>query len=418
MFYSVACTWLKSGLQAAAWMWRSPVRPLANYGVRSMRTVQSERAVIMSEDLKSVPSAEWYFNRRVYCFLGLPIDILQLEEVMQVVRQVKEQAGRLILLTPNTNDVVHAQADKAFRDAFLTSDISLPDGMPVVWLGRFLGLPIPERLAGADLFECIQQGHAGEMTVFLYGGQEGVGALACKAINDRKTALRCIGWMSPGFGTLDDLSKSEYLDRVNQASPDLLVLSLGKQGKPWILRNSRRINSRIISHLGAVINFAAGTVRRAPKTLQKLGLEWAWRVAQEPKLIQRYVLDAWALMALIAGRMIPLKISLKMAGRSRKSAKLQVVPGFEGFIFQLSGTWTESFLNPLRDALATASQHEAAMIFDLSLVDYIDPAVVGTLILAYGWQLRCERRFQICAASKTVKRLLRLHCCGYLFEST
>jgi N-acetylglucosaminyldiphosphoundecaprenol N-acetyl-beta-D-mannosaminyltransferase len=338
---------------------------------------------------------------------------------MEIIRQVTEQRGRLVLLTPNTNDVVFSQSKTVFRNAFLTSDISVPDGIPVVWLGKFLGLPISERLAGADIFDGLKQGRAGEMTIFFYGGQNGIAELACEKINDRQNALRCVGYVSPGFGSIEDLSKSEYLERVNEASPDFLVLSLGKHGKPWIVRNSAKIKKGIISHLGAVINFSAETIQRAPKTLQILGLEWLWRILQEPTLFQRYLQDAVALMGLIAVRVLPLKLQqLRSKAALRNKANLSVFYKSNEFIFQLSGSWTEVSLSPLRKALVTATEQRAAIIFDLTLVEHLDSAVVGTMVLAYGWQLRSERKFQISASSKIAEKILMLHCCGYLLKET
>jgi len=365
------------------------------------------------------PSADWYFSRKVYCFLGLPLDAIRLDKVIDIVRRVNEQKGRLILLTPNTNDIVQSQSNGLFRNAFLTSDVSIPDGMPVVWLGKFLGLPISERLAGADLFDILQQGRAGEMTVFFYGGEDGVAALACQKIKSQR-GLRCIGCVSPGFGSLEDLSKAEYIDRVNQASPDLLVLSLGKHGKAWIVKNASKINRGTISHLGAVINFAAERIQRAPKGLQALGLEWAWRILQEPVLFQRYFRDALALTRLIAKHVLPLKflqLRTKVFPQENGNSELRVFCKSDEFTFQLCGTWTESSLSPLRGGLLTASERGAAIIFDLALVSYMDSAVVGAIISAYGWQLRNERRFRISASSKMATGILHLHCCDYLFES-
>jgi N-acetylglucosaminyldiphosphoundecaprenol N-acetyl-beta-D-mannosaminyltransferase len=374
----------------------------------------------MLQDLDRFPSASWYFQRKVHCLLGLPIDIIHSEELIDIVRRVNEHRGRLVLVTPSTDEIVLSLSDEMFRNAFLTSDVSIPDGMPVVWLGRFLGLPIRERLAGADLFDSLQQGRAGQMTAFFYGGDSGVASLACQMVNQSHGALHCVGWVSPGFGSFEDLSKPEYIDEVNRASPDLLILSLGKQGRPWIVKNASRIDRGIISHLGAVINFAAGRVRRAPKAFQRMGLEWLWRILQEPALFQRYFRDALILTRLIAQRVLPLKLEqVRYRFFPPKDAKtdLRVSYRSDDIIFQLCGAWTESSLSSFRRALLTASEREAAMTFDLSLLSYMDSAVVGAIVLAYGWQLRSKRRFRISAHSKIAARILDLHCCGHLLES-
>jgi N-acetylglucosaminyldiphosphoundecaprenol N-acetyl-beta-D-mannosaminyltransferase len=212
------------------------------------------------------------------------------------------------------------------------------------------------------------------------------------------------------------MSKPEYIDQVNRASPDLLVLSLGKHGKPWVVKNASKIDRGILSHLGAVINFVAQRIERAPKGLQKLGLEWAWRIFQEPALFRRYSHDAIVLAQLIAFRVLPLKLQRLRAGFRSQGAELRVIDKSNEFIFQLGGTWTEWSLDGLRRALLTASERKTNMAFDLSLLDHMDSAVVGLIIIAYGWQLRNKLGFRISAYSPMVARILSLHCSSYLLD--
>ncbi len=365
-------------------------------------------------------AAKCYFERNVYCLLGVPIDALRCGDVLNVLRRVNRHKRHFILLTPNIHDIVQSKVDRAYRDAFAISDMSIADGAPVVWLARFLGLPVFERVAGSDLFDALQEGGAGEMTVFFYGGDSVVAAAACQSVNRSRGALRCVGWIAPGFGSLEDLARAEHIDRVNQASPDLLILSLGKHGKPWIVHHAERINRGIISHLGAVINFAAGTVQRAPTLLRQMGMEWAWRILQEPALSWRYVNDALMLAHLITRYVLPLKLEqLRAAFVSRRSdtAELEVTRQPDEFIFRLHGVWTGASLDALRRQLKDAGKSQAGMTFDLSSITYLDSAVVGTILVAYGWQLRTRRPFRIAGLSKVGARILDLHCCQYLLQS-
>ncbi|CAN2533301.1 N-acetylglucosaminyldiphosphoundecaprenol+N-acetyl-beta-D-mannosaminyltransferase [Methylocapsa aurea] len=373
----------------------------------------------MNQNCEKLSTAEWHFRRNVYCLLGLPIDALRLNDVIELVRSANRTGSRLVLLTPNTNDIIQSLSSEHVRNAFLTSDISIADGMPLVWLSRFLRLPIRERLAGADVFDGLRHGTAGTMTVFFFGGAEGVAEIASQNINCAHGGLRCIGAVSPGFGTLEDLSNASYIDQINQASPDLLVLSLGKHGKPWIVENARKIHRGVVSHLGAVVNFAADRIRRAPRPFQALGLEWMWRILQEPVLFHRYYRDATTLLRLIYACVLPLRIEqIRYSARpsEHKTQQLRILTREGGFTIQLLGAWTASDLTPLRDALIEACDRQADITFDLSAVTYLDSAVVGTIASAYGWQQRSDRRFEIAVASDAAKRLLRLHCCSYLLE--
>ena len=118
----------------------------------------------------AMPDPGHHFARNAYCVLGIAIDALNMSEVLARIRADLERDRRLVILTPNTNDVIQSASAPPVRAAFLVSDLSLVDGMPLVWLAIFLGLPITVRVSGADLFEAVQLGQAGQMTVMFYGG--------------------------------------------------------------------------------------------------------------------------------------------------------------------------------------------------------------------------------------------------------
>ncbi|MCD8512378.1 MAG: WecB/TagA/CpsF family glycosyltransferase, partial [Nitrincola sp.] len=99
----------------------------------------------------------------------------------------------------------------------------------------------------------------------------------------------------PGRGDVASMSTPEIIEKINLSQADFLVVSLGaKKGQAWILHNLDKIQVPVVSHLGAVVNFVAGTVKRAPKVWQKLGLEWLWRIVEEPYLWKRYASDGFA----------------------------------------------------------------------------------------------------------------------------
>ena len=169
--------------------------------------------------------------------------------------------------------------------------MSVADGKPIVWLARLLNIPIPERVAGSDLIEELIKNRTEHkiLKVFFFGGEDGIAEAACEKLNSYNTGLKCVGSFNPGFGSIADMSSSEIIDQINQSNADFIIVSLGaKKGQAWIEKNRKNLNAPIISHLGAVVNFIAGTVSRSPKILQKSGLEWLWRIKEEPMLWKRY----------------------------------------------------------------------------------------------------------------------------------
>lgn len=250
------------------------------------------------------PSSTPHPSRNLHWIFGLPFDAITLQEAVDQVRVAAKNRTPLFISTPNLNFLIASQEDTEFRNSVIHSDLSLADGMPIIWLAKLLKLPVRERVAGSSLFEALRYPplNTGEkpLKVYFFGGPDGVAQRACEAINQDSSSMECCGYMSPGFGSLDDMSTPEILHHINAAEADFVVVSLGaKKGQAWIERNRTQINAPIISHLGAVVNFVAGNVKRAPVWFQRLGMEWIWRIKEEPTLWKRYSIDGIRLLPLI-----------------------------------------------------------------------------------------------------------------------
>jgi len=233
-------------------------------------------------------------NRDVWCLFGLPVDNLTMETAKQLIREKINRQGPYVLSTININWVAQSLKDPDFRSAIISSDIVTIDGRPLLWLSKLLGYPMTEVVAGSSLVEqLLSDTTSGKpLTLFLFGGEEGVAARAMERVNSKQSGLRVVGYFSPGFGTVEEMSSEMIIARINAVKPDILLVALGaKKGSKWIELNRNRLDAKIISHLGATINFLAGTVARAPRFIQNIGLEWIWRIVQEPKLFSRYAKD-------------------------------------------------------------------------------------------------------------------------------
>src|SRR4029077_6158770 len=170
-----------------------------------------------------------------------------------------------------------------------------------VWIARLLGLPIRERIAGADVLDNLRDtASSRRLKVFLFGAAGGSGEAARQMLNAKNGGLTCVGALNPGYGTVDDMSGDRTIAAVNASNADFLVVALGaKKGQAWLLRNHDRLRIPIRAHLGAAINFQADRLRRAPKLMQKWGLESLWRLKTEPQLWRRYWFDGIALLQLL-----------------------------------------------------------------------------------------------------------------------
>ncbi|KKM23840.1 hypothetical protein LCGC14_1611150, partial [marine sediment metagenome] len=244
--------------------------------------------------MKLSQTSDYVLERpKLHLLLGLPFDALSLDEAVVEVESAIQTQKRCFLSTPNINFTIAATEDEAFFDSVVQSDLSVVDGMPLVWLASLSGLPIKERVAGSDLFQALMtRKRETPIRVFFFGGEEGIAELAHLKLNSDVQGMESVGFYDPGFVSIEEMSQSHIIDKINQSKPDFLLVALGaKKGQAWIMANQEKLNAPVISHLGAVINFVAGHVERAPKKWQKFGLEWLWRVKQEPKLWRRYASD-------------------------------------------------------------------------------------------------------------------------------
>jgi N-acetylglucosaminyldiphosphoundecaprenol N-acetyl-beta-D-mannosaminyltransferase len=244
-------------------------------------------------------------SRARYLLFGLPVDNLDMAETKALMRKIVKDGKQVVLSTINVNWVVTATRDCDFRVAILDSDIVVLDGKPLLWLSKLRGYPMREVVPGSTLIQELHQDktEASPLTIFLFGGENGVARKAMERINSNRGGLKAVGALNPGFGTIAQISTPAIIETINQTRPDILLVALGaKKGTQWIAHNRHRLNAKIISHLGATINFMAGTVERAPRLMRKLGLEWLWRICQEPKLFTRYAGDGLVLLRLVFQR--------------------------------------------------------------------------------------------------------------------
>ena len=167
-------------------------------------------------------------RRRVIGLLGLPIDRVTLQEATDKVRYAARHQQRLFLSTPNLNFLMACQTDLDFRLSVIDSDLSTADGMPLIWMSRWLGAPLPERVTGSNIFERLLSDPLGPgekpLRVYFFGGAEGAAQRAADNLNRTPQSLVCVGHASPGFGSVDDMSASHFIEHINASKADILVV--------------------------------------------------------------------------------------------------------------------------------------------------------------------------------------------------
>ncbi|MEK0083063.1 WecB/TagA/CpsF family glycosyltransferase [Benzoatithermus flavus] len=191
----------------------------------------------------------------------------------------------------NVHMVMEAYDSSAYRDQLNAADLVVPDGMPLVWLLRRMGLPMQERVAGPDLMPrlCAAAAAAGIPVGFL-GGREHVLRAAVQALRNITPNLDVAFIHAPPFRPLDEAEDVALVERINASGVAILFVALGcpKQER-WMHEHRGRVDAVMVG-IGAAIDFVAGATPRAPGWMQRRGLEWAFRLASEPRrLAGRYL---------------------------------------------------------------------------------------------------------------------------------
>ena len=327
-------------------------------------------------------------SREVYCILGVPVDAIGMNAVLRRIGSASTARTPFLISTPNLNSLVISQLDREFREALILSDLCTADGMPIIWIAWLMGIPIKKRIAGSDIFEALKTEYSAShsLKAFLLGCAEGVAAAASRALNGQPSGLYCVGWLFPGFGSADEMSRDDIIDTINSSGADLLVASLGNQkGHLWLGRNHHRLLIPVRAHFGASLNFQAGTVRRAPLIVQKSGLEWLWRIKEEPYLWRRYWNDGAVLLRLLFTRVLPSAV-WTWWGRlnerwGEEDLTITQAHDHQTVTVSLSGPATARYVNKAILAFRKAMQTNKQIRVDFSNARTVDVRFLGLLLM-------------------------------------
>ncbi len=377
----------------------------------------------MMKNVAVFSTQENEFSRNVWSILGLPFDLVSLQDACSVTNRAIANKQRCFLTTPNLNFLITAQSDEAFFQSVMDSDLSVADGMPIIWVAKFLGIPLPERVAGSDLFAGLSQQKQSDkkISVFFFGGQAGVAEQAYLQLNKHSTGMSCCGFYDPGFVSVEAMSSEQIIDMINQANPDFLVVALGAgKGQAWIQKNRHQLKVPVISHLGAVINFFAGTVKRSPQVFQYMGLEWLWRIYQEPVLWKRYFRDGLVFLRMLLFYVIPYRIWLRIHRALFKDVvPVKVKSGgvdSNAILMTLDGACTENTIDPLRALFADAVLKEQDVIVDLEKVTVVDPAFIGLCLMLLKYLKLYQGQLSFRNVSARNRKIFNWNLVGFLLH--
>lgn len=227
--------------------------------------------------------------------MNTEIDNLTMDETLDAIDSLIKEDNCSYVVTPNVDHIVQLEKDEELKRVYENASLILTDGKPLIWISNWYKTSIKEKISGSDLFPrvCDLAAKKG-YTMYLLGAAEGVADKAAKNLMNKYKGLNIVGTYSPPFGFEKDKLELKKIERqIQEVHPDILIVGLGcpKQEK-YMYHHCKELDVPISFGLGASIDFEAGNIKRAPRWMSEHGLEWLYRITQDPKrLAKRYLVD-------------------------------------------------------------------------------------------------------------------------------
>jgi len=237
-------------------------------------------------------------DRQVVLF-GVPIDNLTLRETVDRIEEMIRSGPTHQHVVVNVDKIVKLQRDSELRQAILDCDLISADGQPIVWASRVLGKPLKERVAGIDLFAAVIERCAKcGFRPYLLGARQEVVEKVAEILKSRHAKLQLAGWRN-GYWSADE--EAGVVAEIKRAGSDALFVAMSSPKKELFVRKWKaELQVPFVMGVGGTFDVVAGLVGRAPQLMQRCGLEWLYRLVQEPRRMwRRYLVEDMAFFALL-----------------------------------------------------------------------------------------------------------------------
>ncbi|GAB5558393.1 MAG: WecB/TagA/CpsF family glycosyltransferase [Synoicihabitans sp.] len=347
--------------------------------------------------------------------LGVPFHDVTMAETLAHIDAMIAEGSTRYLATANLDFAAQASQDVELQRILLEAHLVLCDGTPLIWASRWLQAPIRERVAGSDLMpeltaHCAQHGYR----MFLLGATDETLELASAKMMEAHPTLQIAGAYAPPIAKLLDFDNEEILRRVHAAKPDVLIVCFGcpKQEK-WIYMNQPKLGVPVSIGLGATLDFVAGNFSRAPVWMRKAGLEWVFRLSQEPRrLFNRYWFDLVFFVASLRRQ----RRQLRHEASARKTASAVVDPPSDSapswgaddqpmLVITWEGRCDAAKVEAQSLATPPTDDTSPLVLLETTKVDYLDSTALGLILRIYREVKATQRELCLLAPSPAVKGL-------------
>ncbi|MCD7736737.1 MAG: WecB/TagA/CpsF family glycosyltransferase [Lachnospiraceae bacterium] len=236
-------------------------------------------------------------------FLNTRIDNLTFDETLDRIEALIDNGAGGYVVTPNVDHIVQLETNEKLRKAYQEAALSLTDGQPLIWISKWLRCPIKEKISGSDLFPrlCELSVRKGYRMYFL-GAAPGVAELAAENLKKKYPGLQIVGICAPEYGfEKNEAQKEKIWQDIHKTQPQVLIVALGAPKQEIFLWEHRKELKGILAFgFGACLDFEAGRIKRAPRWMQRSGMEWFYRLCKEPRrLFKRYLIDDMKILPIV-----------------------------------------------------------------------------------------------------------------------
>ena len=242
--------------------------------------------------------------------LGVGVSAINMSLALNAIDNWIQARQRQVVCVANVHTVMECQRDAVFREIYSHAGMVTPDGMPLVWVSHLQRFSQVERVYGPDLMLAVcESGIAKGYRHFFYGGAAGVTERLAESLSKRFPGLQVVGILSPPFRALSADEREKDIAAINAAEPDIVWVGLGAPKQEYWMHESRPdLHAPILIGVGAAFDFHAGVKKQAPVWMQRLGLEWFFRLMSEPRrLWKRYLINNPIFVLLVLTQLLHIK---------------------------------------------------------------------------------------------------------------
>lgn len=364
----------------------------------------------------SSPVARGHDSGATVALFGLPISNLTMAEAVARIAEWIESGTMHQIVTANLDFARNARRNEFLHRIICGSSMVLPDGAPLLWASSLLRKPLKERVTGVDLVpELARLSAERGYGIYLLGGTEENARIAAQTLREMYPGVRFVGSYSPPVAPLDKMDDAEMLRRIAEANPDILLVAFGNpKQEVWISRNFHQLQVPVAIGIGGSLDMIAGSMKRAPRWVQKLNMEWFFRMAQEPRrLVPRYASDVRALL-----RHLPAEIVANRKQPRQRDERHQAM--------EMEGdnrlVWTPKILTGAACASVVSAAHAAAaqgkmLILDMGVTTRIEADGIGCLIEARRIMMVAHQPVWLTCISQPVRKMLETSALYEMFRT-